>query len=73
MVTPPKSPDLNPIEWVWSDLKRFDRKRLCSCEQDLIQAVKEFWDLMTPQYCGNFINHMKKVVCLIKVIKKLQI
>ena len=55
--SPPKSPDLNPIEWVWSDLKRF-----CSCEEDLIKAVEDFWNQMTPQYCGNFINHLKKVV-----------
>ena len=32
--SPPKSPDLNPIEWVWADLKRFVRKKFCTNEKD---------------------------------------
>ena len=71
--SPPKSPDLNPIEWVWADLKKKVRKRLCTCEQDLIQAVKEFWQKMTPQYCIQFINHLKIVsyICDINKTKTL--
>jgi transposase len=80
--SPPKSPDLNPIEWVWADLKRHVRKKFCSSQEEVIMAVKEFWLQMTPMYCGNFINHLKKVsydftairyhnkILLFKVIKE---
>ena len=53
--SPPQSPDLNPIEWVWVDLKRYVRKQFCSSEKELITAVKQFWGKMTPMYCSNFI------------------
>ena len=61
MRSPPKSPDLNPIEWVWGDLKRFVRKRLCRNESELVQAIHDFQAQLTPKYCGRFIDHLKKV------------
>ena len=59
--SPPQSPDLNPIEWVWADFKKFVRKHFCSSEKELIIAVQQFWEQMTPMYCTNFINHLRKV------------
>ena len=59
--SPPKSADLNPIEWVWADLKRFVRKRLCRNESELVRAIHDFQEKFTPQYCGKFINYLKKV------------
>ena len=57
----PKSPDLNPIESVWPDMKKFVRKQRCQRINDVIKAVKHFWKKLTTIYCTNFINHLKKV------------
>jgi hypothetical protein len=46
---------------VWSDLKRFVRKRLCRNATELTRATHDFQEQLTPQYCGKFINHLKKV------------
>ena len=62
MRSPPSSPDLNPIEWVWADLKRHVRKRRCKTVQDLMSACKEFQNKMTPQYCQNYIKNFKHVI-----------
>jgi len=58
---PPKSPDLNPIEWVWSDMKQFIRKKFCQNVQDLKDAVQEFNSKMTPEYCRKYIKKLKEV------------
>lgn len=49
--SPPFSPDLNPIEWVWSDLKRFVRKQKCKTKNEVITAIKKFYEKITPEYC----------------------
>jgi hypothetical protein len=51
--------DLNPIEWVWNDLKYF----LCTEIQpqnlkELVNGVKFFW----KTYCNSKINHLEKVI-----------
>jgi transposase len=61
MKSPPRSPDLNPIELVWADLKKYVRMQRCVSEYDAINAVKRFWSKITPEYCGNYINHLRKV------------
>ena len=38
------------------------RKRLCRNERDLVKAIHGFQEKLTPQYCGRFINHLKKVI-----------
>lgn len=42
MKSPPNSPDLNPIEWVWSDLKNYVRSKVCKTESELVNAIFEF-------------------------------
>ena len=36
-------------EWVWADLKRFVRKRLCSTEAELIRAIHYLQAQLNPQ------------------------
>ena len=62
MVSPPKSPDLNTIEWVWSDMKRFIRKFYCTNKEDIFQAIQEFHKLLTLEYCRKYIGKLKKVI-----------
>ena len=58
---PPQSPDLNPVEWVWSDLKRFVRAQFCRTTTDVVNAIQKFHEQMTPQYCAKYINRLQKV------------
>ena len=62
--TPPESPDLNPIEMVWSALKRnLEREGKPRNKVQLIDCIKDFWrQHLTPQVCRNYIGHFKKVV-----------
>jgi hypothetical protein len=51
---PSRSPDLNPIENIWSLLKRSLRGRVFANLQDLELAVIEFWERLpqnVPQSC----------------------
>ena len=68
MKSPPRSPDLNPIELVWHDLKQHVRKCRCTSEIEIIQACQEFQNKMTPEYCQKYINKLKEVIQI--VIKK---
>jgi transposase len=61
MKSPAQSPDLNPIEWVWSDLKQFVAKRKCCSLDDLVEAVSDFEETMTPEYCQKYIKKLPEV------------
>jgi hypothetical protein len=63
--SPANSPDLNPIEWVWADLKRHVRSNRCKTIEDLLTACKDFQKKVTPEYCQNFINKLKKIVQIV--------
>ena len=39
---PPSSPDLNPIENLWADMKKFVGSKLCKTMRELKIAVSEF-------------------------------
>ena len=62
--TPPESPDLNPIEMVWNELKRFIEKEVKPfTKEELVQGIKQFWGTrMTPTKCQKYIGHIHKVI-----------
>ena len=66
--TPPESPDLNPIEMLWHELKEFIRRVVKpTSKQQLIDGIKAFWETVTPEKCQKYIGHMKKVIpCVIE-------
>ena len=37
--SPPRSPDLNPIEMVWHEMKRFIRKSRCKTESEVVAKI----------------------------------
>ena len=65
MFWPPNSPDLNPIEMLWSELKIFVRAKLCSTVDEIIQAVYEFSQTVTPEKCQVYIQHLREKVTFI--------
>lgn len=61
--TPAESPDLNPIENMWHELKEFNRREVTPQTKDeLVAGITRFWDTVTVDKCKKYINHLKKVI-----------
>ncbi len=63
---PSQSPDLNPIENLWRELKVRVAKRQPRNLNDLERICKEEWDKIPPEMCANLVANYKK--CLTSVI-----
>ena len=70
-MTPAESPDINPIELVWNDLKYFIARTVKpDTKQQLIDGILFFWrNAVTVQYCYSKINHINRVLRVIVNIK----
>ena len=61
--TPPESPDLNPIENLWHELKEYLRKEVKPRTKDeLIDGIEEFWGSVSGEKCRKYIRHLHKVI-----------
>ena len=61
--TPPESPDLNPIEFVWGSLKQYLRSYYKPKNLKQLKAgIEQFWLTLTPEVCAKYISHLKKVI-----------
>ncbi len=68
LTTPPESPDLNPIENVWHEMKPYSRTMAkLRNKEELLLAIQAFWATVTPEKCNRHIGHLKKVIA--KVIE----
>lgn len=62
--TPPESPDCNPIENLWHQIKEHLRRRVKPAnKEELVHGIKEFWSThVTPELCNRYIDHLRKVI-----------
>lgn len=54
---PAYSPDLNPIEMLFAQLKAYLRKAKARSVETLWTIIGHFIDTVTPQQCANYIAH----------------
>ena len=61
--TPPESPDINPIENVWHELKEYLRREIKpTTKQQLIDGIYAFWRTVDEEKCTKYIRHLRKVL-----------
>ena len=61
--TPPESPDMNPIENLWHELKEFLRREIKPTTKDqLVHGIHRFWATIDVAKCCRCIRHLKKVL-----------
>ncbi len=60
---PPYSPDINVIELVWAELKRFLRKKKLQTKEDIVARVQKFYDeVLTVDKCRAYIGRIHTVI-----------
>lgn len=65
--TPPQSPDLNPIEHLWSEIKRNIGKYNIQNKNDLKNAIVSEWNKVAPDTTKNLVHSMpRRLIAVIK-------
>ena len=66
---PPYSPDINIIELVWAELKRYLRKKVLKTKQEIANRIQQFYDqVLTVEKCQSYISRVNEV--LRKIIER---
>ncbi|CDQ72198.1 unnamed protein product [Oncorhynchus mykiss] len=66
---PSQSPDLNPIENLWAELKKRVRARRPRNLTQLHQLCQEEWTKIHPTYCGKLVEGYPKRLTQVKQLK----
>lgn len=63
---PPQSPDLNPIELVWAQMKKMVEKKRPQSRNELLRAIQSSWTEISLEYIrkciNNISNKMEKII-----------
>ena len=63
MKMPAESPDLNPIENLWHEVKYFLRREIkLKTKNELVAGIQQFWETVTIEKCRKYIGHSCKVI-----------
>jgi transposase len=54
---PPSSPDLNPIEEMWSKVKASLRKKIARILDTLTEEIRNAFKAVTPENCAGWFGH----------------
>ena len=61
--TPPESPDMNPIENLWHELKEhIQRETKQRTKDELLDGILHFWATVDVFKCERYIDHLRKVL-----------
>jgi len=61
--TTASSPDLNPIENLWHEMKNYIRTEVKPTTKDqLVDGLEAFWKTVTVEKCQRYIGHLTKVI-----------
>ena len=57
--TPPESPDLNPIENLWHELKEYLRRVIKPrTKEELVDGITTFWAIVDTHKYSKYIGHL---------------
>lgn len=62
MISPPQSPDLNPIELLWDKLDRRIRQTPASFLENLWRQLQDAWKSISLETLKKLINRMPRLV-----------
>ena len=61
--TPAETPDLNPIEKMWHELKEYSRRVMkLKTKEELVRGIEDCWRTVTVTKCKKYIFHLRKVI-----------
>ena len=61
--TPAESPNCNPIENLWHELKEYIRREAKpKTKEELISGIQGFWATVNAEKCTKYIRHLRKVM-----------